>query len=386
VTTLNLFRVISLATCLALASAHVALATAPIQQLTDDPASDLRPAWSPDGKRIAFQSNRNGTYQVYLVDPDGSNERPISTADSDDRHPAWSPDGSLIAVDSGGETLREIWMIDVATGARTQVTRLAAIASFPSWGPNGTISFYLYRDGVLDLWSVGSDGTNPRPLTNGLASEQNNQCTFACHAAAWSPDGGRLAYATADQAQVWTMRASDGGDPVRVSSDGDGGRSHFPAYLPDGRLMYVTEHVTPGRSWTDVWAVWPGGPEPREAVLRDVPAQGPFEFSSDGQRMLFSSPRSGNFDIFLVPLTPEGKAALKVQSADAEPAPALGARLPGQEAETRAPASSRGSTPAGGSPLSASVFLLGLAGIGVLWLAVEIGLRVRGGSKRSNGR
>jgi Tol biopolymer transport system component len=312
------------------------------------------------------------------VDVDGSNEGRIGAADTDDRHPAWSPDGSLVAVDSGREALREIWTIDVATGARIQVTRLGAVASFPSWGPNGTISFYLYRGGVLDLWSVGSDGSDPRPLTNGLASEQNNQCTFACHAAAWSPDGGRLAYATADQAQVWTMRSSDGGDPVRVSSDQDGGRSHFPEYLADGRLTYVTEHVTPGRSWTDVWAVRPGGAEPREAVLKDVQAQGPFEFSPDGQRMLFSSPRSGNFDIFLVPLTSQGKEALKVQSADAELAPALAARASGQ-------AASRGTAPASGSPLSASLFLVGVAGIGALWLAVEIAIRVSR-SRRSNGR
>ena len=384
-TILGLYRVMSLSAGLGLISAHVALATSPIQQLTDTPASNIRPAWSPDGRRVAFQSNRTGTYQVYIVDVDGSNESRIGAADTDDRHPAWSPDGSLIAIDSGREGLREIWTIDVASGARTQVTRLGAVASFPSWGPDGTISFYLYRDGVLDIWLVGSDGSNPRRLTTGLASEQNNQCTFACHSATWSPDGRRLAYAAADQAQVWTMRASDGGDPVRVSSDGDGGRSHFPEYLADGRLTYVTEHVTPGRSWTDVWAIGPGGPESRDAVLKDVQAQGPFEFSSDGQWMLFSSPRSGNFDIFLVPLTPEGKEALKVQSANADPAPALAARESGQTAAaTRAPAASRRTIPTSALPPTASLFLAGVAGIGALWLAVEIAIRI-GRSRRSNG-
>jgi Tol biopolymer transport system component len=333
----RLFRVVVLVACVGLASAHAALSASSIQQLTNDAASDVRPAWSPDGKRVAFQSNRAKLYQVYVMDADGANERRLSAGDADDRHPAWRPDGAMIAVDSGSEAIREVWTIDVASGARTQVTRLGAIASFPSWSPDGAlISFYAYRNGVLDLWSVGADGSNPRQLTNGLASEQNNQCTFACHAAPWSPDGSRLAYSAAGYAQVWTMRASDGGDEVKVSPDGDSGRSHFPIYLPDGRLLYVTEHVTPGQAWTDVWAVRPGGTEPRQAILEDVQAQGPFAFSADGQWMLFSSPRGGNFDVYRVPLTAEGKEAMKVRSADTEPSPALLARSAAQAAHAAA--------------------------------------------------
>src|SRR5215207_9265987 len=106
-TVVRLFRGVALVACLGLASAHVALSASPIQQLTNDTASDVRPVWSPDGKRIAFQSNRTRLYQVYVMDADGSNEQRLSTADADDRHPAWSPDGTTIAVDSGTEALRE---------------------------------------------------------------------------------------------------------------------------------------------------------------------------------------------------------------------------------------------------------------------------------------
>jgi dipeptidyl aminopeptidase/acylaminoacyl peptidase len=384
---IRLFRVAIMVACLILASAQAALSASPIQQLTDDRGSDVRPVWSRDAMRVAFQSNRGALYQIYIMDADGSNERRLSIEGVDDRHPSWNSAGTAIAVDSGGDSAREIWTIDVATGERTQVTRLGAIATFPSWSPDGTrLSFYAYRSGVLDLWSAGVDGSNPRQLTSGLASEQKQQCTFACHAAPFSPDGARLAYSTTANSEVWTLRAADGGDAMRVSPAGDLGSSHFPVYLADGRLLYVTEHVTPGQAWTDIWSVRPGSDEPRQALAQDVQAQGPFAISSDGQWLLFSSPRGGNFDVYRVPLTDEGKEALKVRSGETVPSPALQARLgssvdagTGLQADSQTSPQAIGTITAQGaqppqgpdSPSATPYFLLAAGSLAVMWLAVE---------------
>ena len=379
---LKVFRVVMLAACATLASAQAALGASPIQQLTNSAAADIRPVWSPDGKRIAFQSNRAPTFQVYVMEADGANEQRISSGNYDDRHPSWSPDASQVAVDSGSDYQREIWTIDVGSGARRPVTQLGGIASFPSWSPDGArISFYWYQNGTVDLWLVNADGNNPRQLTQGLASEQKSQCTFACHAAPWSPDGSRVAYSTADQAQVWTLRASDGGDAVKISPAQDTGRSHFPTYLADGRLVYVTEHVTPGVAWTDVWTVLPSGSGQPQPLLEDVQAQGPFAFSSDGQWMAFSSPRGGNFDLYRVPLNQEGREAMKVRSADTEPSPALLARAASQGASP-ASVSAPG---AGGTVLDQPAlpyYLAALGGLAGLWLAVEGVLWQRRRSRR----
>src|SRR5215211_7303415 len=98
------FRVVVLASCLLLISAQAVLSASPIQQLTTNAAADVRPAWSLDGTRVAFQSNRGTLYQVYVMDADGANQRRVSAEGVDDRHPAWSPSGTHLAVDSGSET------------------------------------------------------------------------------------------------------------------------------------------------------------------------------------------------------------------------------------------------------------------------------------------
>ena len=305
---LIVFRALSLAAFLALVTAYVSEAASPIRQLTNTTASNLRPAWSPDGNRIAFQSNREGPYHIYVMNSDGSNVSQLTNGDSDDRHPAWSPDGKYLAVDSGDTAKREIWTIEVSSKRRTQVTKLGAIASFPSWSPDGKqLGFYLYQAGSMDLWLAGPEGGTPSRLTQDFASEGNNQCTFACHSPAWSPDSTRIALSDGDSSRVVIISAL-GGPRTPISPTDE--RSHFPVYLPDGRIVYVTEHVTIDQSWTDLWTVDPTSSAPRDELATQVQAQGPFEFSSDARQLLFASPRSGNFEIYSVTLDAAGKAAL----------------------------------------------------------------------------
>ncbi len=287
----------------------VARAEPPLVQLTTDPGTDVRPAWSPDGKRIAFQSNRTGRYQIWVMDVDGSNERLVGVGSGEDRHPAWSPDGQLLAFSSGTGGVREIWTMQADGRGRRQVTSLGAFSTFPSWSPDGReIAFYAYKDGVMDIWVVGADGNNLRRLTNGLADERRGQCTNSCHSAAWSPDGKQIAYAGGDHQSVWVVNA-DGTDAHQVTPGIE--HEHFPFYLPDGRLAYITEHTLPTEAWTDALVVDPSGGE-ATPLLTGMRIQGPLEWSPDGTKVLFHSPRSGNFDIYLADLTvPGGAEALQ---------------------------------------------------------------------------
>jgi Tol biopolymer transport system component len=402
VSLLLLFRLWCLAVVGGLASAQVALAAGPILQVTADGTSSVRPAWSPDGTQIAFQTSQDNNYRIYIMAADGSGRRLVSQGAVDDRHPAWSPDGKMLAVDTGTELKREVALIDLASGARTTITSMDAFASFPAWSPDGNrLSFYIYQKGNLDIFTVNKDGKNLVKMTQTLASENKSQCTFACHAATWSPDGSRLAYADGDQTKVYTMRSDDGTDQQKVSHDDPTGRSHFPLYLSDGRLAYVTEHINPGQSWTDMWAITPGSNQAPTALLQDVQVQGPFEFSPDGQQLLFSSPRNGNFDIYVATLDDAGKAALKKLSSETELAPALaaaghpaGLRTTGTAAAASQPtpapvaagpqagtvlqpgaAPPIASVPASGAsdilPAGISPYILALGGLALIWVLVE---------------
>lgn len=291
---------------------QVALAPAAITRLTSDPATDLRPVWSPDGRWIAFESNREGsTFHIYVMRPDGSGLRALTGGDSDDRRPVWSRDGRAILFDSFDGTRQEIWSVELASGDRKQLTHSGGLASFASPSPDGKrIAFYLYVDGTLDLWTARAEGSDARPLTRALASADKDQCSFACHEAAWSPDGQRVAYTGGDGKSIWTVDA-DGANAQSIVEDGE--TNHFPWFLPDGRLAFITEYVPPdyGGAWTNAWA-YDLRTGQRTLLQEFMSMQGPMDWSPDRTLILFHSPRAGNFDTFLINLNaPGGLAALR---------------------------------------------------------------------------
>jgi hypothetical protein len=157
---------------------------------------------------------------------------------------------------------------------------------------------------------AGHEARNDRAVPELQPGRQaNNQCTFACHAARWSPDGSRIAFSDGDNARVLLLASLVSVSPTPISPVDE--KSHFPVFLADGRLVYVTEHVTANQSYTDLWIIDPNNTTAaRTQLAQNVQLQGPFELNKDGSELLFSSPRTGNFEIYSVTLDATGKAAL----------------------------------------------------------------------------
>jgi TolB protein len=276
-----------------------------ITRLTRDPANALRPEWSPDNRLIAFESNRDGPFQIYLMGADGSGQRRLTSGSDDNRRPVWTPDGKSILYDSSDGTQQDIWIIDLATGNRKQLTRVEGLAEFATLSPDGQqLAFYVYKEMTLNLWSARADGSNAKPLTHDLADARRNQPTMAWRQPGWSPDSQWLTFTGGDGKSIWLMHR-DGSNAQAIIDDGE--TNHFPWFLPDGRLAYITEYVPPKYSgaWTNAWVYDLHTGQP--TLLQEfMSMQGPVDWSADRSKILFSSPRAGRFDIYLIDLNAPG--------------------------------------------------------------------------------
>ncbi|HZP47202.1 MAG TPA: amidohydrolase family protein [Vicinamibacterales bacterium] len=129
------------------------------KRITDIYNDARQPAWSPDGKWIAFFAYRDGGYDLWAVAPDGSNQHKLTWGPFDDREPVWSHDGTKIAFSSDrGNPLGSdynIWVLDVASGAVRQMTKDPADDYMPSWSPDDKeIVFASARENSSSLWIV----------------------------------------------------------------------------------------------------------------------------------------------------------------------------------------------------------------------------------------
>lgn len=137
-----------------------------IARLTNSPAIDTSPTWSPDSKKIAFVSDRLGFPQVFVMENDGRDQHPLPLPGSYNTSPDWSPDGAEIAYQSRGEGSRfSIWSYNVDNGTSRRISGGPWDDEEPAWSPDGRmIVFTSTRKGPKLLYIIQRNGTNARPL------------------------------------------------------------------------------------------------------------------------------------------------------------------------------------------------------------------------------
>lgn len=209
--------------------------------LTNHPARDLHPAWSPDGSRIAFESNRNGNWDVWVMNADGSNLQQISDSSADDGNVAWSPDGARIAYASRRDGNFDIFVqaIDGA-GPPINLTRTPANEVYPDWSPDGAqIIFRSDAAGTHQIYLLRIEsGSIERLISSAVDDDQP----------AWSPDGTRVAFISnrirgtlglraenaAAQFDIYVYDLRTGMTTLLIGGDGD---QRYPDWRPRRRAQ-----------------------------------------------------------------------------------------------------------------------------------------------------
>lgn len=226
------------------------------RQVTTNPGVDFTPAWSPDGRRIAFARGGLGELtSIWVMNADGTGLRQLTQASGSTFHwvPDWSPDGTRIVYmssDLADLAHPSVRMVD-ARGTNDRI--LVADGGFPAWSPDGrSIAFASSRGqlpGEYDVYVMDGDGSGQRRLQHQDGAE------FFPH---WSPDGSSIVYAqdpdgwvfevhmllpggahTLDVqlgrpalSSIWRMR-SDGSNPVQLTEpNGEPNGDLFPVYVP----------------------------------------------------------------------------------------------------------------------------------------------------------
>jgi TolB protein len=238
-----------------------------VQRLTNNLAEDKTPAWSPDGRRIAFASDRDSNFEIYVMNCDGTGVTRLTNHPAFDWEPAWSPDGQRIAFTSNRDGNWEIYSTPAPQASpegsaksadvkpdEWDVIRLTHSSAFdwqPAWSPDGQqIAFTSDRDGGWQIYitlaphaspegsaksaGVNADGSNLRRLTHAPGHSRDP---------AWSPDGTRMAFVSSrDRAwEIYVMRA-DGSGMTRLTNTKT--INQTPSWSPDGRRIIFESDST----------------------------------------------------------------------------------------------------------------------------------------------
>ncbi len=197
--------------------------------LTRHAANDTSPDWSADGTRIAFDSNRDGDREIFVMNADGSDVRQLTFNSVDDYSPSFSPDGTRIAFSSRRSGDMEIWSMAVDGTGPTQLTASPGWDSEVAWSPDGSrIAFESERAGNADIWVMNPDGSGQTNLTRNPADEWWPS---------WSPGGGLILFERwgAGESEVYAMAADGSG--VRNLTQTPGSIDRTAVLSPDGALV-----------------------------------------------------------------------------------------------------------------------------------------------------
>jgi dipeptidyl aminopeptidase/acylaminoacyl peptidase len=249
----------------ALTLEHVAVATGVSQA-----------AISPDGSQVVFVSEVGNDAELFIVPARGGYPLRLTYSAGSKSSPAWSPDGRRIAFLSGGE----IWMLPADGGVAKQLTT-GHRAESPVWSPRGDeIAFVSNLEGNQDIAAVPVEGGWPRRIIGGPLDETTPS---------WSPDGSRVAFIRRDAAwvtfQLWTAAAADGGGERKLFETDSMTTGMAMQWSPKSDDIAFVHNAD---GYDHIWIVSARGGSARQ-LTRGGGEDSTFRWSPDGTRIAYST-------------------------------------------------------------------------------------------------
>lgn len=211
-----------------------------VTNITNHPANDWFPAHSPDGRQIAFASDREGKAAftdrtIYIMNIDGTEQRQF--VERITGFPSWSPDGTRIVFTcntykSPSLHVRDICVMNTDGTGKVQLTHDKKYDGFPNWSPDGSRIIYgCYPDGNDDVCIMNADGSGQTRLIRDPAKD-------GC--AEWSPDGSRILFSSDRSGSIQLYLVNpDGSDLIQIT---EGSPKICGTWAPDGtRIVFVAE-------------------------------------------------------------------------------------------------------------------------------------------------
>ena len=209
------------------------------QRLTINPATDAGPSWGPRGKKIAFHSDRGGNYDIFVMDTDGSNQINLTNSpDAEDSEPDWSPDGKSIAYQSKDTGHYDIFVMSAnGNNIRNVTNKPDSRDKEPAWSPDGgIIAFTSNRDGNDDIFVMQPNGNRTRNLTEkDIDGPEGLRLANARDSLpSWTANGKKIVYSSVNSNRVWIMDA-DGKNRKQIVPEH--GNDRDAAVSPDGQFV-----------------------------------------------------------------------------------------------------------------------------------------------------
>jgi len=208
-------------------------------RLTDNDVLDEYPRWSPDGKHIAFYSDRDGARRIYVMTGGGKDIRKVTDRFRINEDPSWSPDGGELCfwAQADKKSPENLFIIKSdGSGMRNITNSSKGTRRVPAWSPDGReIAFTSDKFLSHEIYTIDPRGRNEKRLTGNPRG--------ACRPR-WSPDGKRIAYSDGGYSlrknvDIWEMDP-DGGNKKRLTENPR--HDYDPAYAPDGkRIIFASD-------------------------------------------------------------------------------------------------------------------------------------------------